>query len=325
MSRSEAFSPPVALRHAHVQTLLGTRGRLRWAERRAGPLLAASERYLVPCSDGIQLEAWIARQHEPAPTVILIHGWLGHAGSSYMLSAGAQLWRAGFSVMRLNLRDHGETAHLNEELYNAALVEEVVDAVSHLQNRVATGPAGLAGFSLGGNFALRVAQRTGIATFAVCPAIDPRETMQRIDAGWVGYRLFFVAKWHNALRRKQRAFPQRYEFEQALTLRSVGALTDLFVERHTEFVTTDDYFDRYTLTGDALRHCNARIVFARDDPVIPAEHFAGLPDTLEVTASDHGGHCAFVHSLAQPSWIDTELARHFARTLAPDTRSQLQV
>ena len=72
-------------------------------------------------------------------------------------------------------------------------------------------------------------------TVAVCPAMDPATTMHQIDNGWIGYRLFFVRKWHRALRAKQRAFPDHYRFEQALQLRSVSALTDLFVSEHTDY------------------------------------------------------------------------------------------
>ena len=75
------FSPSFLLRSPHLQTFLGSRGRKPWVDRRARGLHDAARRVVVTCADGVQLEAWVARQPKDAPTVILIHGWLGHARS----------------------------------------------------------------------------------------------------------------------------------------------------------------------------------------------------------------------------------------------------
>jgi len=296
------FAPPRLLRNPHVQTLLASVGRKPDVARRAAELLARSTREIVACSDGVLLEAWVAESEAgpAAPTVTIIHGWLGSADSSYVLSAATELLAAGFRVARLNLRDHGGTEHLNEELFHSARTREVVDAVRHL----ARGNGGVLGFSLGGNFALRVARELGVPTLAVCPAIDPTNTMQAIDSGWVGYRWYFLRKWHRALRAKQQAFPERYDFEPAYGLRTVAALTDLFVRHHTEYHDTDAYLARYTLTGPALSGTRATIITAQDDPIIPWRDFGTLPDSIEVVAAPWGGHCGFVEGRREPSWID---------------------
>lgn len=309
------FEPPALLRSPHLQTLIGSRGRGRWVAQRAAPMLAVAERRTVTTSDGTELEAWISRRSGEAPSVILIHGWLGHADSSYVLSAAAALWEAGLTVIRLNLRDHGDTAHLNREMFHSARIQEVVDAVTAIEAGYATGPCGLAGFSLGGNFALRVARAHPIETVAVCPAMDPTATMDQIDNGWFGYRLFFVRKWHRALRAKQRAFPDHYEFDRALQLRTVSALTELFVAEHTGYASTADYFDAYALTGPALEGTRATVIYACDDPVIPAAGFDNLPDSLTLLPVTRGGHCAFVEHPMRPAWIDRTLAAHFRSTL----------
>ncbi|NIP16046.1 MAG: alpha/beta fold hydrolase [Pseudomonadales bacterium] len=218
-------------------------------------------------------------------------------------------------MVRLNLRDHGETAHLNEEMFHSARTQEVVDAVSELCSDVATGPVGVLGYSLGGNFALRVARATGLPTLAVCPAVDPDRTMHAIDHGWTGYRLYFVRKWQQALASKQRAFPARYDFAQALKLRSVSALTDHFVRDHTDYPNTRAYFDRYTLTGQALAGTEATVVYAADDPVIPASDFTELAPGIELVRLALGGHCAFLDHPRRPSWIDRYAAAHFAEQL----------
>jgi predicted alpha/beta-fold hydrolase len=304
------FSPGRALRSPHVQTILGSRGRGYWVQRRAASLLEGAEQRILTTGDGVQLEAWASLQADPAPGVILIHGWLGHADSSYVLSSASELFSHGFSVIRLNLRDHGETAHLNEEMFHSARTAEVVDAVLQIK-RMVSGPVGVAGFSLGGNFALRIARDTGLPAVAVCPAIDPPASMVSIDSGFAAYRLFFLLKWQRALRQKEAAFPHRYEFADARNLKTVTALTDLFVREHTDYPDTESYLAAYTLTGDALRHTEATVIFAEDDPVIPAEGFERLPPGIKTIASRHGGHCAFIRDIRQPTWVDDYLVRYF--------------
>lgn len=306
--RGEPFAPAPWLRNAHAQTLLASVGRRREVARRAAALVAASRRVLIPCSDGAVLEARVTEPAAPAPTIVLIHGWLGSADSSYLLSAASELHAAGFRVARLNLRDHGGTEHLNEDLFHSARTQEVVDAVVHLTARDG---GGVIGFSLGGNFALRVARATGLPTLAVCPAIAPERTMRAIDTGWVGYRWYFLRKWHRALRAKQAAFPDRYDFTPAFALKSVATLTDLFVRDHTVFRDTGDYLDRYTLTGQALAGTRATIVTAADDPIVPIVDFHDLPIGVDVVISPWGGHCGFVEGARAASWLDRFAVRHF--------------
>jgi predicted alpha/beta-fold hydrolase len=309
------FEPPRLLRNPHVQTLLASVGRRSDVARRAAALLASSRPELVTCSDGVLLQAWLndpPAQGAEAPTIVLIHGWLGSADSSYVLSAATELLAAGFRVARLNLRDHGGTEELNEELFHSARTREVVDAVRQL---TAAHGGGVLGFSLGGNFALRVARELALPTLAVCPAIDPANTMRAIDEGWVAYRWYFLRKWRRALAAKQRAFPDRYDFTPAFGLRSVAALTDLFVREYTEYGATGEYLARYTLTGPALDGTRATIVTAEDDPIIPWRDFGRLPATLEIVAAPWGGHCGFVEGARDPSWLDRFAVRFFQDAL----------
>lgn len=308
-----SFKPPLWLRNGHVQTVVGSRGRGPWAERRAAALAQATQRELIECQDA-KLEVWLNTIPQ-RPTVIIIHGWLGCADSSYVLSAAAALHAAGFGVARLNLRDHGDTAHLNAELFHSARIGEVVEAIVTLRERLGT-PIGLLGFSLGGNFALRVAKATGIHTLAVCPAMDPAASTLAIDHGLPIYRWFFVRKWRTALAAKQAAFPDQYDFGEAQGLSHVSTLTGLFVRKHTPFADMHDYFAHYTLTGDTLAGTvGAEIVYAQDDPVIPAAGFADLPADLRVHAMPCGGHCSFITNPTQPSWVDHFAVARFADLL----------
>jgi predicted alpha/beta-fold hydrolase len=294
--------PGWPLSNAHVQTVCSSTLRKLNMRKRVKDLHAASERQVLTVADGINLELWKTRYGKNAPTVGLIHGWLGSAQSGYVLSAADHLWRTGFNVVRVNLRDHGETAGLNQEMFNSARIEEVVELVTHLDRR--SEGFGLLGFSLGGNFALRVAARTGLPTLAICPAIDPAHTMASIDNGLPIYRHYFLRKWRRALQAKASAFPHLYDFSHAMRLNTVSDLTDVFVEHYSEFSSTDEYFRHYDLRGNTLEGVNAHIVATRDDPVIPPAQFENLPSSLSIHYLTNGGHCALLKNWQLETYCD---------------------
>ena len=124
------------------------RGRLM---RQAAPLTAAAREVLLDCGEGVRLQCFIsAPSHGVGAPVVLLHGWEGSATSLYVLSLARQLFERGLEVVRLNLRDHGDTHHLNQELFHSCRLPEVVGAVAALQRLLGGRPLQLVGFSLGG-------------------------------------------------------------------------------------------------------------------------------------------------------------------------------
>ena len=126
----DPYRPPWWLKNAHAQTVFSSRGRSYWVERRAASFRQASERQVIATDTGSQLEAWFNLKAN-RPAIVIIHGWLGHADSSYVLSAAATLADRGFSVVRLNLRDHGKTAHLNEQIIHSARIDDLYLEIRH--------------------------------------------------------------------------------------------------------------------------------------------------------------------------------------------------
>lgn len=279
----------------------------------------------IRTSVGAVLRVKLNLQESMAPLVVLIHGWLGSDESSYMLSTGGSLWREGFSTARINLRDHGDTSHLNEALYHSGRTDEVVSLIENLRSRHGSTGCAVVGFSLGGNFALRVARSIVIPALGICPAIDPADTLRQIDdgPGSTVYRSYFLRKWQRALVAKATAFPHLFDFSRAYTLRSVSALTDYFVRYHTEFRDTRSYFDAYDLTDKALDGVKATILIAADDPIIPRATFGKLPSSLTIVETPTGGHNAFLKNRALASWSD-EFVSAWSRDLLGDPKRPVQ-
>jgi predicted alpha/beta-fold hydrolase len=176
----------------------------------------------------------------------------------------------------------------------------------------------LAGYSLGGNFALRLALRApeaGLAlahVAAVCPLLDPATTMDRIQNGMPFYDWYFTRKWRSSLVRKRDLFPQRHDFDDATLALDIRALTDWLVQRHTGFGTLEAYFDGYSIAGDRLAGLQvpAHILMAEDDPVIPFDTFRDwvLPPQATLEIAPWGGHCAFIENAACDGYAERWVA-----------------
>lgn len=315
------FRPPGWLANRHLQSVLPSLPIRRMAvERRARPVIAASRELMLDCGDGVRLMGRLslpARQQGRPRLAVLLHGWEGSAESLYMLSTAELLHERGFRVLRLNLRDHGGTHALNEELFHSCRIAEVTAAVARVQALQPDAQLSLAGFSLGANFWLRVGARAPAAGIrikrivAVCPVLDPATTLAALEQGPAIYRQYFLFKWRRSLRAKQAAWPKTYDFGDLLADPSLTAMTERMVLRYSGYPDLRTYLRGYAITGDALANLAvpAEIITSADDPMIltPDLDLLARSEALRVTLTPRGGHCGFMESLGGPSWIDRRI------------------
>jgi predicted alpha/beta-fold hydrolase len=324
----EPFDPPRLIAGAHRQSVATRFPLLRpLAERRATELVATSSDLIVDCGEGVRLHGLFspAVDRRDNRMAVLIHGWEGSSDSLYVLSAGTKLQRMGYDVFRLNLRDHGQTHHLNTELFHSNRIDEVVGAIRRLQKLYAPEHLCLGGFSLGGNFALRVAIRAPDAgielrqVVAVCPVLEPANTMAALETGWFGFRHYFMRKWKRSLLAKEACFPDLYDFSMLDDLKTLTAITEAFVEEHAGYPDTHTYLKGYAITEHVLTDLQvpSHMILAADDPVIPVKDLKRLarPEALEITLTSHGGHCGFVEDFMLNNWVDRQIGEIFERAI----------
>lgn len=323
---SSEFAPRGLLASPHVQSIL-TSGpwRRHKVRKRAGEYLARCSERIVTSTDGTRLLGFAshAQANRRDALVIMLHGWEGSVDSNYLLSTAATLDRAGFDTFRLNFRDHGDSHHLNEGLFHSCLLEEVLDVVSTVAGEY-DGPVFLAGFSLGGNFALRIARHAperGLElerAIAVSPVIRPHHVLDAMEQGLPIYERYFVHKWRRSLKHKQSLFPERYDLQPWFRLGRVREQTEWLVDRVTEFEDLDDYLEGYSVAGDYLAglETSTLIITAADDPIIPIEDIQALPEpaALDIEVCEHGGHCGFLANWRLESWIEQRLLRELDRS-----------
>jgi len=301
-------------------------------ERRALPMLASSEELLLDCGDGVKLQAFHSspakRGREPGKKLaVLLHGWEGSADSLYLMSFAQSLFAMGLEVVRLNLRDHGATHHLNREIFHSCRLPEVVGAVRALATRFHNLPMVLAGFSLGGNFMLRVAADAEAKhlpierVLAISPVLDPAVTMETLERGPSVYHSYFVRKWSRSLVKKAQAWPGLYDFDEVLNTRSLREMTRQLVHHHTDYPSMGDYLAGYAITGNRLTTlaAPATVVTSLDDPIIHHADLARLSRVphLNIVTTEHGGHCGFIESLGGSNWIDARVIEWLSRN--PDS------
>jgi predicted alpha/beta-fold hydrolase len=334
MSRSfSQFRPAPGLRSGHVQSLISSSAlRRRHARKVSRDLRAAEQVVTLDGGNGIRLQGMLSRQ--PAGRgkglAALLHGWEGSVHSNYILASGARLFREGFDVFRLNFRDHGDTHHLNPGIFHSCRLDEVVHSLRDLQDRhsdlLVNGSWCLAGFSLGGNFAMRVALQAAMAglslgqVVAICPVIDPLNTMIKMENGLRFYERYFERKWGRSLKIKQACFPRLYGAENWYELKSLRARTHYLATEYYGFESSEAYFDGYSIARDRLKPLKVRatVLTSADDPVVPVEDFHHLPDlsNLELIISRYGGHCGFLKDWSLGSIAEDLIAERFLAALA---------
>ncbi len=321
------WRPVRTLRNPHIQTALASLALRRpGIMRRSRALRACARETVLECSGGVRMHGLLSRHEgEPRPLVTLIHGWEGCADSLYILSSATTLFEAGFDIFRLHLRDHGPTHGLNRELFHACRLQEVMDAVRGIGERVRPPQSFLAGFSMGGNFALRIAARSrdeglGLdAAVAISPMLEPKNSLQALEQGPAFYQWYFVRQWQRSLERKAAHYPDLADWNSLRRMRTIRGMTGYQVREHTDFPSVDAYLKGYAVTGKRLQSIRIPtwLLMADDDPINPAADLARVSgnDHLQVVRSHFGGHCGFIDDWHLNCWADRFLVQRFGGLL----------
>jgi predicted alpha/beta-fold hydrolase len=324
---AESFLPAFGLRNTHTQSLINSSAyRRRLVGKRSKALLDAEQDWTVDGGDGVRLLGhYSSHPGKSKGLVVMFHGWEGSSRSNYIVGAGGLLFDQGFDVFRLNFRDHGDTHHMNTGIFHSCRLEEVIHALQDIQQRTGATDWALSGYSLGGNFALRVAiqaPKAGLSLrqiIAVCPVVSPSNALKAMEDGLPGYESYFIRKWTKSLKLKQSLFPDSYEYEDWHELGNLRERTGYLATRYYEFDTLEDYFDGYSIAGDRLKAITipTTILTSEDDMVVPVSDFRDLPDNenVELLVTRYGGHCAFLKNWKMESMADDIIIKRVLKSV----------
>jgi predicted alpha/beta-fold hydrolase len=308
---SRPFKPHRLFQNGHAQTLAAYAWPRRSRLRADGSMY---ESRLFDVEPGVQLLAHCRWQtdRQSHPTLVLVHGLEGSSSSRYILGTSQKGFRAGFNIVRLNLRNCGGTEHLGPTLYHSGMSGDIAQVISELAGRDHLASIFLAGFSMGGNLVLKFAGESGDdaprvlkGVCAVSPSLDLRACAHAIErrSNWL-YQTSFVRSLHRSVRHKQKLFPERYDITPLRRVRTVRDFDEFYTAVHGNFRDADDYYERSSALQFVPRITTPTlIIHAQDDPFVPYASFldpaiANNPRVI-LLAPPRGGHVAFVADEAQ--------------------------
>ena len=318
LTRHISYVPSFGLKNSHAQTILSSMGpRKGLVKRQFSKYQESTQLITLDGGNGVRLQGYLNQAGEQASErlVILLHGWEGSHESVYIRSLAFHCLEQGIDTFRLNLRDHGDSHHLNEEIFNSTFIDEVVSGVKDFQDRYPYKKRYMVGFSLGGNFSCRVAafgNSKGVEldkVIAFCPVINPVESNAAIIKGpWI-YEKYFARKWKRSLRKKHQHWPGLGLGGYLNQVNSLRSMNEILVPKFTGFDVVDDYFAAYAISGDVMREtvCPCYLHFAADDSIIPIQAVSELASNpkLDITITDRGGHCGYIDNWKWDCWQDS--------------------
>jgi predicted alpha/beta-fold hydrolase len=257
------------------------------------------------------------------PTLVMWHGMEGSTASTYMVSTADKAFRAGFNVVRVNVRNCGGTEHLSPKLYHGGLTSDVRVVIEELIKTDHLPRLLVAGFSLGGNMVLKLAGEYGdnpppeiLGICAVSPSVDlgASTSHMAMPRNWI-YQQDFLRRVKNRIRRMEKLFPDLYDISGLGNIRSIEQFDDHFIAPAFGFRNARDYYAKASALPFIERiRIPTLIIHAQDDPFIP---FAPLRDPsiaanpyVLLMATERGGHVAFLSADSQDEdrfWAENRL------------------
>jgi uncharacterized protein len=297
-----SFAPRRFLAGGHRMTVFC------WAARRAIRLPPSEPRtFQVTADTQVLAHCYWQPERSTRLTLLALHGLEGSSEAHYMRGIAAKALRAGCNAVLLNQRNCGGTEHLGPGLYHSGLVDDAAFVIRELARTEGVGRAAVAGYSLGGNLALRLAGTHGPedlpslkAVCAVSPVLELEQCVRALERGAnFPYQWNFVRNLKARMRRKHACFPGAFDLSRLSRIRTVRQFDAAYTAPYFGFASAEDYYHRAAALRvvDRIR-IPALILTAADDPFVPVEPFrdpkiAANPNiTLIVTT--HGGHCGFL-------------------------------
>ena len=262
------------------------------------------------------------RERRSAITVIIVHGLEGSVESQYVVGTGSKAWAAGMNVVRMNMRNCGDTEALTPTLYHSGLSADVGAVAQELIKEDGLERLGIVGFSMGGNLVLKLAGEWSdqappqVKAFAtVSPAMDLAASADALHSwrNWV-YEQRFLRGLRRRYRRKATLFPDRYDLAHLRRFVSIREFDDKITARYEGFLGADDYYERASSSRVLERiRVPTLVIHSNDDPfirILPATRTKLLENpAITWIETAHGGHCAF---LAEPDGYDGRWAEKVA-------------
>jgi predicted alpha/beta-fold hydrolase len=302
-----------------------------WGNPRDFPQLPAPTRRYFDVAPGARVAAACHWQPQPwqHTTLVALHGLNGSSDAHYMRGLAAKAFARGMNVVRLNQRNCGDTEHLAEGLFHSGLTADAAHVVHDLSTVDGLPAIAVAGYSLGGNLALKLAGEYGrhapaalVGVAGVSPIIEISECTRALERPSNAiYQWNFVRDLKRRMRRKDTVRPGAFDLTNLSSIKTVRDFDETYTAPYFGFRDAEDYYHRASAMRVVDRiHVPALVITAEDDPFVPSQPFrdpkvAGNPQ-IDLRVLPHGGHCGFVGVRSATDdgyWAEDEIVRFFGR------------
>ena len=211
--------------------------------------------------------------------------------------------------------------HLNREIFHSCRLPEVVGAVRAISALFPAARLYLGGFSLGGNFMLRVAAdsrhpRRWLLSSRCRRCSIPKPRCSALEQGPTLYQRYFVKRWTRSLRAKQRAWPDERDYRTAAAL-AESAPHDRGSGRALHRLRQSYGLSRPAMRSPAIAaryacacrraSCSRPTIRSSRRRICPCWRSRSAP----IVRTRYGGHCGFVDYLSGPSFADRYMLEEF--------------
>jgi predicted alpha/beta-fold hydrolase len=322
------YIPKRGLANGHLMTIYA------WGKPRHFPRLPPPEERFFDVSADTRVLAHCHWQADRArhPALLGLHGLESSSSAHYMRGLADKAYAAGFNVILLNQRNCGGTEHLAAGLYHSGLISDANHVIRETAAVDGIKELIVAGYSLGGNLALKLAGDYGDApppqlrgVCAVSPVMELAVCVQALERREnFFYQWNFVRGLKRRMRRKAECFPERFPLDRLDRIRTVREFDEIYTAPHFGYRDASDYYHRASAMRviDRVR-VPALIITAEDDPFVPSAAFRDprvrANPRLRVIITTDGGHCAFVTDSGagyDGYWAEHQILQ-FAAALVP--------
>ena len=302
-----------------------------WGNPRYFPQLPSPTRRYFDVAPGSRVVAACHWQPQPwaHTTLVALHGLNGSSDAHYMRGLAAKAFERGMNVVRLNQRNCGDTEHLATGLFHSGLTADAAHVVHELSSVDGLPSIAVAGYSLGGNLALKFAGEYGrhapaalVAIAAVSPIIEISECTRALERPSNAlYQWNFVRDLKRRMRRKDVLDPGAFDLSKLSAIKTVRQFDETYTAPYFGFRSAEDYYYRASAMRVVDRiHVPALVITAEDDPFVPSQPFrdptvTGNPH-IDLRVLPHGGHCGFVGVRSATDdgyWAEDEIVIFFDR------------
>jgi predicted alpha/beta-fold hydrolase len=318
------FTPDRTLKNGHAQTIYAS---LFHKPRN----IYKSEKIRVRIDENTLIKCLYTKIPQSKKCVILIHGLEGSANSNYVLSTSNKLLAKGISVVRMNIRNCGDTLHLTDTLYNAGLTSDVFKLIKYCNQDLGYKEIFIAGFSLGANIVLKLAGEAGknipeglVGVCAVSPPLDLSLSAKAIiKTENKVYDRYYLTRLVNTYTLKNKYYPDKFDLDVLKKVKNLKDFDDYITGPSFDYKDAEDYYQNNS-SLKFLPNINipTLIIQAKDDPIIP---FSCTEAALKIDnnnisylITDHGGHVGFINGKKETSndydkyWAENRLIDFFS-------------